>query len=81
MTHHDHTKSTPHNQHHTGHGGHGGGHGDHVAQFRKLFWINHVVKPMKMKVEFTATVDGDAMSGKVKAGFMGSFPFTGVRDA
>jgi hypothetical protein len=47
----------------------------------KLFWINHVVKPMKMKVEFTATVDGDSMSGKVKAGFMGSFPFTGVRDA
>ncbi|WP_304108710.1 heavy metal translocating P-type ATPase [Mycolicibacterium bacteremicum] len=43
MTHHDHTKSTPHNQHHTGHGGHGGGHGDHVAQFRKLFWINLII--------------------------------------
>ena len=47
----------------------------------KLFWVNHITKPMKMKVEFTATVDGDNMSGKAKAGFMGSFPFTGVRDA
>jgi len=45
----------------------------------KLFWINHVTKPMKMKVEFTATVDGTQMSGKVKAGFMGSFSFTGVK--
>lgn len=45
----------------------------------KLFWINHVTKPMKMKVEFTATVDGTQMSGKVKAGFMGSYPFTGVK--
>jgi hypothetical protein len=45
----------------------------------KLFWINHVKKPLKMKVEFTATVDGGTMSGKVKAGFMGSYSFTGTR--
>lgn len=45
----------------------------------QLFWINHVTKPMKMKVSFTATVDGTTMSGKVKAGFMGSYPFTGVK--
>lgn len=29
--------------HHMGHTGHGGGHGDHVAQFRRLFWINLVI--------------------------------------
>jgi hypothetical protein len=46
----------------------------------KLYWINHVTKPMKMKVEFTATVEGAQMNGKVKAGFMGSYPFTGVKE-
>lgn len=45
----------------------------------KLFWINHVTKPLKMKVEFTATVDGNQMSGKVKAGFMGSYQFSGTK--
>lgn len=45
----------------------------------KLFWINHVTKPLKMKVQFTATVEGSTMSGKVKAGFMGSYSFTGVK--
>lgn len=45
----------------------------------KIFWVNHVTKPMKMKVEFAATVEGTQMSGKCKAGFMGSYPFTGVK--
>ena len=45
-----------------------------------LFWVNHVTKPMKMKLEFSAVVDGNQMSGKVKAGFMGSYPFTGVKE-
>ena len=40
-------------------------------------WVNHVTKPIKMKVEFTATLDGARMSGKCKAGFFGSYPFTG----
>ena len=34
---------------------------------------------MKMTLTFTGTVDGDTMSGKVKAGFMGKFPFSGVK--
>ncbi len=46
----------------------------------KIFWVNQITKPMKMKVEFSGTVDGTTMSGKAKAGFMGSFPFTGVKD-
>ncbi len=40
-------------------------------------WINRVTQPMKLKLEFTGTVDGDTIAGKVKAGFMGSYPFTG----
>ncbi len=46
----------------------------------KIFWVNQITKPMKMKVEFSGTVDGATMSGKAKAGFIGSFPFTGVKD-
>jgi cytochrome P450 len=43
-------------------------------------WVNHVTKPMKLKVEFTGVIDGTQMSGKCKAGFMGSYPFTGVKE-
>ena len=46
----------------------------------KLSWINHVTKPMKMKLEFSGVIDGGQMSGKVKAGFVGSFSFTGVKE-
>ncbi|HEY1075203.1 MAG TPA: cytochrome P450 [Fontimonas sp.] len=46
----------------------------------KISWINQITKPMKMKVEFNGTVDGNTMSGKAKAGFIGSFPFTGTKD-
>ena len=41
-----------------------------------LYWINHTPKPMKLKCEFKAVVDGTRMVGKMKAGFMGSYPFT-----
>jgi len=46
----------------------------------KLFWVNHVTKPMKMKLEFSGVIDGSQLTGKVKAGFVGSFPFTGVKE-
>lgn len=45
----------------------------------KLVWTNHVTKPLKMKVVFTATVSGDTMEGKCKAGLMGSYSFTATR--
>jgi len=44
-----------------------------------IYWVNHVTKPMKLKLEFSGTVDGDQMKGKVKAGPMGSYPFTAAR--
>jgi hypothetical protein len=45
----------------------------------KLVWTNHVTKPLKMKVVFTATVSGDTMEGKCKAGLMGTYSFTAAR--
>jgi cytochrome P450 len=45
----------------------------------KLVWVNEVAKPMKLKLEFSAVISGRSMSGKMKAGFMGSYAFTGVK--
>jgi hypothetical protein len=45
-----------------------------------LSWINNVTKPMKLKLEFSGVVDGPKIDGKVKVGFMGSFPFSGVKE-
>jgi len=44
-----------------------------------ISWVNHTTKPMKMKVEFKGAVTGNTISGKVKAGFAGSFAFTAVK--
>ena len=41
--------------------------------------VNQVTKPMKIKVEFKGEVNGAEMSGKAKAGFMGSYPFTATK--
>jgi hypothetical protein len=46
-----------------------------------ITWINHITAPMKMKLEFSGVIDGNNISGKVKAGMMGSYPFTGVKEA
>ncbi len=45
----------------------------------EILWINKIKKPMKMKLQFSGKVEGGTMAGKVKAGFMGSFPFTAVK--
>jgi len=47
----------------------------------KIEWTNRIAKPMKMSLKFAGRVDGATMSGKVKAGFMGSFAFTAQRQA
>jgi hypothetical protein len=44
-----------------------------------ISWINHTAKPMKLKCEFRAVIDGNRMTGKMKAGFMGSYAFTAVK--
>ncbi len=44
-----------------------------------IAWKSDMKVPMPMTLETTATVDGDAISGSVKAGMFGSFPMTGTR--
>jgi len=46
----------------------------------KVSWVNHTTKPIKLKVTFTGELTGNSMSGKCKAGFMGSYPFTAVKE-
>src|SRR5690349_2302281 len=47
--------------------------GDEVA------WKVSITNPMPLTLEFTGKVSGDAISGDMGIGFMGSFPFTGAR--
>jgi hypothetical protein len=47
--------------------------GDNVA------WKVSITSPFPMTLEFAGTVSGDSMSGNVKAGNFGSFPWTGAR--
>jgi hypothetical protein len=42
-------------------------------------WKVSIQNPMPLTLEFTGTVDGNAMKGDMGVGFMGSFPFTGTR--
>ena len=42
-------------------------------------WSANITSPMPMTLEFTGTVEGDALKGSVKAGAFGSFPFAGAR--
>ena len=44
-----------------------------------LSWSAKITSPMPMTLEFAGTGDGDKLSGSVKAGSFGSFPFTGAR--
>lgn len=54
-----------------------------IADFKKdgnsIYWCNHITKPMKMKVEFRGELSGNVITGKAKAGFMGSYPFTATK--
>ena len=44
-----------------------------------VVWINKIKKPMKLKLQFKGRVEGNIMTGKVKVGFIGSFPFTAAK--
>lgn len=45
----------------------------------ELTWNASITSPMPMKLEFTAQVDGDEISGSVKLGMFGSAQFSGTR--
>jgi hypothetical protein len=47
--------------------------GDNVS------WKVSITTPFPMTLEFAGAVAGDAISGNVKAGNFGSFPFSGTR--
>lgn len=44
-----------------------------------LSWKASITRPMALTLEFTATVQGDAMTGSVKLGPFGTQSFQGVR--
>jgi hypothetical protein len=44
-----------------------------------ITWSMAMTVPMPMTLEGTATVDGDTITGTVKAGAFGSFPMSGTR--
>ncbi len=44
-----------------------------------LTWQASITTPMAMTLEFSATVDGDEMSGDVKLGAFGNATFSGTR--
>lgn len=52
---------------------------DVVVDGNAVSWVNVVTKPMKLKCVFKANVDGSQMSGKMKAGFMGSYAFVAFK--
>ena len=47
----------------------------------KLTWSMKMTVPMPMTLEGEATVDGDTITGGVKAGAFGTFPMNGTRKA
>jgi hypothetical protein len=52
---------------------------DGTIQGDRLQWAMDVTKPMTLKLTCEAAVDGDALTGTVKAGIFGTFPMTGKR--
>lgn len=54
---------------------------DGKADGNNLSWSAQIQQPMSMKLEFSATVDGDAISGTVKLGMFGSASFSGTRSS
>jgi hypothetical protein len=42
-------------------------------------WKTNITQPMALTLEFSATIDGDALSGSVKLGMFGNAPLSGTR--
>ena len=52
---------------------------DGAVNGNDLSWKVSITDPMPMTLEFTGTVNGDAISGSVKLGMFGSSSFSGTR--
>jgi hypothetical protein len=46
-----------------------------------LRWQMNMTVPMPMTLDCDATIDGDSLTGNVKAGAFGTFPLSGTRAA
>ena len=44
-----------------------------------LSWVVNMTSPMPIKIEATATVDGDTITGEAHLGAFGTAPFEGTR--
>jgi hypothetical protein len=52
---------------------------DGTANGNSVTWKTDISQPMPLTLEFSATVDGDAISGSVKLGMFGNAPLSGTR--
>ncbi|MBX6424665.1 MAG: hypothetical protein IRZ09_01875 [Variibacter sp.] len=52
---------------------------DGALSGNEVAWKVDIVDPMPMRLEFAGTIEGDTISGNVRAGTFGSFPFSGRR--
>ena len=54
---------------------------DAKLQGNQFQWVNQVTKPFKLKVKFNGIIEGNVMTGKCKAGIMGTYPFSAVKQS
>ena len=52
---------------------------DGTVNGNDLSWKVSITDPMPMTLEFTGTINGDAISGSVKLGAFGTASFSGTR--
>lgn len=52
---------------------------DGVVDGNSLSWKADITTPISMTLEFSATLDGDSISGNVKLGAFGTASFSGAR--
>ena len=52
---------------------------DVTVNGNEVSWKSSITKPMSLTLEFSGTVEGDSISGKVKLGMFGTQSFSGVR--
>jgi hypothetical protein len=52
---------------------------DGTVSGNTLGWKVSITQPMPLTLDFSGTVDGDAMSGTVQLGMFGSSPFRATR--
>lgn len=52
---------------------------DGAVDGNKASWKADITDPMALTLEFSATIDGDTLSGSVKLGMFGNAPLSGTR--